>query len=253
MLSPADRPVVTKALQRDSTKRFASCSEFIQALIDAPSFSETPRADRTEEPATEAVESGAAAGKAVETEKDAAQVKPERAKPRFVIHRPSRDPAKVDTAPIGARGKTPAAPVAGVAVDETGQANKVRSTFVAYLPLEIYAHKLRGFIDAMDAEIISCTDEKAVLRFLGRRGGWFGLGSARNIFMELDSYSSQPNSGVRVVDATIWSSSGHLVGDELGRRGQLLIHCLKGHLMATDGSGFRSLKKDADIREEILG
>ena len=39
---------------------------------------------------------------------------------------------------------------------------------------------------SMEAEIISTADEKAVLRFAGKRGGWFGLGPERNVFMEFN-------------------------------------------------------------------
>ena len=170
-----------------------------------------------------------------------------KARPLFVRHQPIKDRKKVDTVPITPQTTKPA--VAG-GKQPSDSDNEVRATFVAYLPLELFAHKLRGFIDALDAEIINCTDEKTVLRFRSR--GWFGFRSPKGVFMELDTCSRVPNSGYRVVDTLIWSTNKNLRGAELGRRGMLLIACLKAFLMAVDPSSFRLLKPDSQLRAEIV-
>ena len=66
---------------------------------------------------------------------------------------------------------------------------------MAFLPLEIFAHKLRGFIDSLGAEIVKCADDSAVLAFRSR--GWFGIRSSKGVFLQLDTYARSATSGYR--------------------------------------------------------
>lgn len=127
-------------------------------------------------------------------------------------------------------------------------ADRVHASFVAFLPLEIFAHKLRGFIDSMDAEILNCEEERTVLLFRNR--GFLGLRFGVGLFLELETGHFSDDAGFRVVAATVWSSAKSLSSAELGRRGRLLIQVLRSFLMAT--SGEPAPKFSAQVRAEIL-
>ncbi|MFO0947197.1 MAG: serine/threonine-protein kinase [Planctomycetota bacterium] len=248
-LPNGDRPVVVKALQRDPSKRFETCKDLVSALERAAAFG-VPMERAAQELETrdinrEGVKS--VSRHVVKTTKVHLGSAPKEPEPEA-----DSSLEQLTTRVTALDQKTTPIPAVRVepTVDEPAT-DRVHATFLAFLPLEIFAHKLRGFIDAMEAEIVSCTNDKTVLRFGSRR--WFGIRKSKSLFLELDTYARDPHSGFRIVDAVVWSSGGDPDVVTMGRRGMLLIRCLKCFLMATDSRAERLLKTDSQIREEIFG
>jgi hypothetical protein len=220
---PADRTVLTRALQRDPDARFKSCTEFVAALERASAFG-TPTAG-VSLPASplEATQPTVRLSRAVTGPATA---------PVFVPasrRRQSMDRPKTRSIALTSRtGALEPVSTSGGVVEQ----DQTRATFVAFLPLEIFAHKLRGFIDALGAEIVSCSDERTVLWFGAKK--WFGRRSGRGVFLEIDTYTRNPHSGFRVVDVNIWTQRQDVDPVEMGRRAMMLIRCLKAYMMATD-------------------
>ncbi|MGL4462836.1 MAG: serine/threonine-protein kinase [Planctomycetia bacterium] len=131
----------------------------------------------------------------------------------------------------------------------SGVDDRVHNTFIAFLPLEIYAHKLRGFIDALHAEIVSCDDDRTVLRF--RAKSWLGFGSRKAIFLEVETFARSLHTGFRVVDAYVWTTDKQMSRRDLSYRAVLLIRCLKAFFMANDDEPLRAKPVEA-LRAEIL-
>lgn len=239
-LPPGDRPIVGRALQRDAAARFASCTEFLDSLRRSSAFGAP-----TIEPVLRPI-----------CEPTAPTVKFERATP-------SQAPATPLITPPSRRrhaADDPAATTEVVAVRTTPilrpkrgeiDPDQNRSTFLAFLPLEIFAFKLRGFIDALGAEIISCSDEKTVLRFGARR--WFNFRPTHGMFLEMYTYARNPQSGYRVVDVQVWSTKKDVDPFDMSRRALLLIRCLKAYLMATDSRVPQLVMSESQLRAEIFG
>lgn len=234
-LPPADRPLISRSLQRDPTQRFSNCTELIEALSRAAAFGapdlEIPKSARRPELAK-------------------GPLKTRRIKPRAL------PPAQIDqrddvgTRAVGGRTtRIESLDEMPVLRADEAHDNEVRATFVAFLPLEIFAHKLRGFIDALGAEIMNCTNEKTVLRFSPKN--WLGMRSHRGIYLEIDTCVKTPQNGHRVVDVRVWSNRKGYTGQELARRGVLLILCLRSYLMATD-KDYRLTRPDVEILREVL-
>lgn len=232
---PGDRPVLSRALSRDVEVRFDRCMDLVEALTQAlvfgtPASTGAPAVKPLSRPLTERVR------KPIKTD-------PVGVRRFFVPGTPgtgrqgsesvtARD-SRPTTDTIAAQGEATLASRSKDAVDSTEETvDHIRDTFVAFLPVEIYAAKLRGFIDTVDAEIVYCDDDKTVLR-LSRRG-MLGFRSRRSIFIQLDTFCRNPHSGYRVIDATIWSPSHWLIGRQLVRRAKLLLRYLKSFLMAND-------------------
>ena len=92
--------------------------------------------------------------------------------------------AAAPTVRVGALPHSPAAPPADDPNTPPPE-KRYSATFLAFLPLQIYAHKLRGFIDELDAEVVSCSDERALLRFTKRN--WFGKRIVKDaVFLQID-------------------------------------------------------------------
>lgn len=253
-LPPGDRPIVNRALQREPDRRYPSCSELVSALERACAFG-TPierNGGRAEDPAES---SAVAAAEAAPVEETAVEGIVRTAAPTRMAVKPAHATTIVDkrtTRVASLDQKTQPVPALEplLAGEELPADDYIHATFLAFLPLEIFAFKLRGFIDAMGAEIMSCSNDKTVLRFGGRR--WLALKRARNIFLELDTYARDPHSGFRVVDAIVWNSGGDPDKLMMARRSMLLIRCLKEYLLASDERGERLMKSDAQLRSEIL-
>lgn len=233
-LPPADRPLIARSLQRDPSQRFSNCTELIEALSRAAAFG----APDLEVPRSEADELGAPG-------------KTRKIKPR-AVPAPQSTGARDDVGTRGLGGRTTRIECleeAPALKAEEVHDNEVRATFVAFLPLEIFAHKLRGFIDALGAEIMNCTNEKTVLRFAPKN--WLGMRSHRGIYLEIDTCVKTPKNGHRVVDVRVWSNRKGYSAEELARRGVLLILCLRGYLMASDRD-YRLTRPDVEILREVL-
>jgi len=245
-LPPGDRTVMSQALQRDVTSRFGSCTEFVEALQRAASFG-APIELKPKPPAEEEAKP-----------KPGAKSRAKSAGPKpLAVGLKQMKPARSSRSDSDTASLTGKSSKMQPVVQEPGAASlsadkRVRSTFVAFLPLKIYAHKLRGFIDALDAEIVHCDDDDTLLAFRSR--GWFGMKSSKAVFMELNSCTRSETGAFRVVDVSVWSTGNRWQGQELIRRGILLIRCLKEFLMATDVSADGVvLKSTNQIKEEILG
>ncbi|MGL4464800.1 MAG: serine/threonine protein kinase, partial [Planctomycetia bacterium] len=108
------------------------------------------------------------------------------------------------------------------------EAGVVTANFLASLPLEIFAHKLRAFVDALAAEVESCTIEKTVLKLRPDRGGWFGFSNKRCLTVELRTIAvEKTDSDLRRVDVRITSTVREIQGPALTVRGGLLVQCVR--------------------------
>lgn len=119
---------------------------------------------------------------------------------------------------------------------------KYRTAFLAFLPTEIFALKLRGFIDTLEGEVLSGSQERTLLR-LGPRGGVFT--TPERFFLQVDTYANLPNSGHRLVEAVFWSSLPNVKGKELTRRAILIIRLFKAHMLVNEEKGVEQLVVDA--------
>jgi hypothetical protein len=137
-------------------------------------------------------------------------------------------------------------PLKQVPTDALG--NHLQQNFVAFLPLEIFAHKLRGFVEDLGAETLRVDPERTVLRF--RPSGL--LTGRRAVFLQLDTCTRNPATGYRGVEATVWTADGGMSVDELNRRGHLLIRYLKAHLMAVDREPLWGQLTSAQVRRVIF-
>ena len=71
-------------------------------------------------------------------------------------------------------------------------------------------------------------------------------------FLVIETYSRNPHAGFRIVHVSVWSSGRELQSHDLGRRGMLLIRCLKYYLMATEENDVGAIHSDAEILAAIL-
>jgi serine/threonine protein kinase len=218
-LPATDRRVIAQALERDPTKRHESCMALIDQLRKSSSFSFVER------PPTPA---GALNGlKVIDSQ--------------------------LSTTPPATQSNaaTVSVEVAGAEADKAGEGSGVikppeqrySSTFLAFLPLQIYAHKLRGFIDELDAEMVSCSDERALLRFTKRN--WFGKRILKDaLFLQIDACCHNPGSGYRVIEAVVWTANQEWSSDRLRRKSDLLLKLLRCYLIAADkGDAGRAVAK----------
>lgn len=264
-LPPNDRAVISKSLQRDPQARYPSCTALVQALENArladiaagtpgpihqgnPKSASRPasrgRAEPRDSQSIDRIPSGPRATDS--TGSIPQEISPPR--PHYVRARLVRETQRVGSDTVAF---TDDGDLAGRQTD-TGDAarqDKVKSSFVAFLPIEIYAHKLRGFIDAMSADIVRCTSDQTIL-YLGTHG-WFGRPTGRGMFLAIETFAKNPHSGYRIVDVAVWCSGRKLSVSDLGRRGILLIRCLKYHLMATDVND-GAFHSDAEVRALVL-
>lgn len=237
-----DRPILARAYQRDAEKRFSSCMEFVEALSRATAFG-TP---------VEETRQGLKESQAATVRRQSAHVdRDAKARTMAVGRMPQpAEAARINTTPISGKMTRFESYEHLPRLDDIDSDRKVSATFVAFLPMEIFAHKLRGFIDVMNAQVVLCDNDKAVLR-IGARG-WFGIRAARSLFIKIDTFTNNPHSGYRVVDASVWSSDPAVHGPDLSWRGMLLIRILKQYLMAIEDAPTRLITVDARLRAEII-
>jgi len=231
-LSASDQRAVAQAIERDPTKRYSSCMAFIDQLRKSTAFAVVER-----KPASTASFAGVKASESGWLSRTPAPTATMNNGPAGAETTqqgpPKRNPAP--TVRVGASADAappPTPPVAEPA--ESGPPEKNYSaTFLAFVPLQIYAHKLRGFIDELDAEVVSCTDERAVLRFTRRN--WFGKRIVKDaLFLQVDACCRNPGSGYRVIDAVAWSANSEESTDRLRKHGSLLLKLLRCYLIAAD-------------------
>ncbi|HVJ80422.1 MAG TPA: protein kinase, partial [Planctomycetia bacterium] len=233
LLPAADRPIVARALDKDSFRRFATCGEFVEKLTKAASFGHAT------------IQLSPNLGAAPTLDPDTTR-KP--AAVQFVVHgRNGATNGSPVTDKPGSRTTRKPQEING-APDLAPETGRFIETFLAYAPLEIYALKLRGFIDDMKAEIVSCTDEKAVLLFTTRN--WLGVKSKKGLFMQIDACCRTPHSGYRALEVIVWPAGEVIPEEELGRRARLLVRILRGYLIATAKS--QPALAVAKLRQELL-
>jgi hypothetical protein len=225
-LPPCDRPVILHALRPDPNQRFASCIEFIEELQKAGK-----RGDTTPRPWVPVMETTPTAP--VDMNKAA-----------FVMH-PGKYRVEKTTSVTNTKVKTVQLEAVGrVDSSET----QLRAHFVAFLPLEIFAHKLRGFITDLGADTLHADPERTVLRF--RPNGMFS--GRKAIFLQIDTCTKNPHSGYRAVEVTIWTPTEALPKDEVVRRGLILVRYLKAHLMAVESEPLWGQVTGAQIRAALF-
>jgi hypothetical protein len=231
-LPTCDRPVMRKALAPAAGDRYPSCAAFAKALAAVAPFGE-----QTAPAPVQGVKPRSGVGTVAN---EAAEL---------VIHAAGRRREKT-TALSTTRQPTVrysmSFPENGV-IDST--AAQVQVHFVAFLPLEIFAHKLRGFISDLKAEQLTASPERTVLRF--RQRGVFA--GRKAVFLQIDTCTKNPLTGYRVVESLVWSTDSRLGPDELQRRGHLLVRYLKAHLMAVDREPLSAQISGAEVRNIVVG
>ncbi|MBY0585787.1 serine/threonine protein kinase [bacterium] len=252
-LPPADRPIISRAIQREPEHRYQTCTELVAALTKsaggapsthgerAASLTPTP-SRRLERPNSKEI-SAATPGRQHSVR--ASIVKQTSDSTISEALSGSSTGSGYLLGQADSRVILPPELAQAMSVSET-----VESTFVAFIPTEIYAHKLRGFIDAMSGDVLHCSPQKTVL-YMGSKS-WFGRPTSRGMFLLIDTFSRMPHSGFRVVDVSIWSAGRQLSSADLGRRGMLLVKCLKAYLMAHDDNPELRLQTDAEVRSAVL-
>jgi serine/threonine protein kinase len=225
-LPVTDRLIVQQAVDRDHTKRFKSCTEFVDRLRKVSTFA--------------AIDRKPASTQRIGGTKSVGHEPP---RPGNLAAAPRQaavtELMKQDTVRTGIESPT-------VAV---GNQRKLVETFIAYIPLQIYAHKLRGFIDELSAEMLSCSDERARMRFARRN--WLGRRNPKDaINLTLDALSHTPTSGYRVIEATATAEMGSLDEETFNRRARTLFKLLKSYLIASDKN--HAIRVSESAKAEIL-
>lgn len=279
-LPPGDRPVIAQALNRDPNLRFKSCMELADALRRAvvfatPTFDRRPAAtsaaptsslvnDKTAVVARTDIATAVVAAADVATADIAAAALTPVTAPTPINLTPGGGSKTVQPSfaargsekEIGAKIERLEQPIsAGHDVAPAGDlgffsdADVTRSTFVAFLPIGIFAHKLRGFMDSFNAELLTCTDDRVQLR-IGPKG-WFGR-RGNGYMIAMETFSHNPNAGYRVVNVEVKSDVRQREAHEIGRRETLIINCLKAYLMASDANPALLARSERAVRAEIF-
>lgn len=237
---PADDQIILRrALNPDCLKRFDSCRQFISALKDAANYAKSITESKLQ----------LHGGRRGDTPAKRQSEERSLSRSGLIIHSKPRpllggaataspsseraSPSAERAVPSAERAVPRIKPVVPKMDDEpVADGDVVRATFLASLPVEIYALKLRAFIDLMDAEIVNVSEQHTLLRLRPR--GWLGMRSSKAIFLKLDAFRRSRSSEFSVMDVTVWSTIAKLKQTELTTRASLLIRCLKAFLMATD-------------------
>jgi serine/threonine protein kinase len=226
-LPVTDRLIVQQAIDRDSTRRFKSCTEFADRLKKVSTFAAIDRKPAS----TQRISGGKPATPESATRSGSL---PAQRQPAVTERLP-----KQDTVRPGLEAPT-------VAI---GNERRIVETFIAYIPLQIYAHKLRGFIDELGAEVMSCSDERARMRFCRRN--WLGRRNPKDaIHLTMDALSHTPTSGYRVIEATATCDAATLDENTFRRRAHTLFKLLRSYLIAADKN--HVIRVSAAAKAEIL-
>jgi serine/threonine protein kinase len=221
-LPDKDRLIVLRALDRDPSRRFRCCRDFVDALYDPDAYFRTlSPAELHPEPQMEPRVSAAADATRtairrfhVRTSQLAGPTERVEKKPA-----PPAEPAR----PTAQRG-TPADLTTG---------DVLRASFLASIPKELFVLKLRGFVQALRAQVNAFTDRSIDLTIHARR--WIGLWSGNSYHMTIEILR-RADQEAAAVDVTIVSSSDAKSGEEFQERANLLLCSLKSYLMATGGN-----------------
>jgi serine/threonine protein kinase len=124
------------------------------------------------------------------------------------------------------------------------------TNFVAYLPTSIYAHKLRGFTEAMRAQITSVGSEQVSLK-IGKPGGFF-VGRSRAFHLDIETETLDEISSLRIVEVKVRCDDRRLPEETLGRRALMLVQVLRAHFMVVEDNSFLQKMKEDEIRAAVL-
>lgn len=169
-------------------------------------------------------------------------LKPAKARPHFVKGQkpksPNERPTVEEKQPPEKLFPSPtsAALLSEARVDpETGpitSADEFHDTFLAVLPVEIYAYKLRGFLQAFGPEIVTCSERETIVGFLKRR--WNPFSQKTGIFVRIETIQHTPSSDMRLVDVAVWNTSARFKTAQFGQTATMLIRLVKAYLMANE-------------------
>lgn len=242
-----DQIIVRRALHKDPNQRFDSSSDFIAALDNAGEFVKSLSESRlvrygggASGPVTIQPGEQRPTGKSgLVRYNQNVQVVPGAApvKPQAVGNRPTTSVGVTETSSVPAETQ-------GMVGEE------FRASFMASLPMEVYAIKLRTFIDVMEAELVGVKGDSTILCFRPR--GWLGIRSRNGIFLRIDNFCRNKATGFNAVDIKIWSTIKKIQGKDLAQRGLLLMRCLKACLMASEEHASYSFEVAA-VKSQLFG
>lgn len=243
-LPEIEQAVVARALSRNPEHRFSSCHEFVHTLSNPENYARVAPQWRT---TTQGKESKSGLFSPTRSSPMAVlRARGNVAEGKSVLGTPAPD-ADLMPAKSTSRSKRLLLKAKESTPNSVNQDRVVHASFLAILPLEVYALKLRGFMDAISAEAEICTERKTILR-LDKRN-WFGLRQGA-VFIRIDTLTQRGDLARRVVDATVWTTIKNLDGQRLAQGGLRLIRCLKSFLMATETNN-ENLNV-ADVKKSLL-
>lgn len=236
-LPEKDRIVMRRALDLEPANRFGNCTDFVAALLDPTTFirslspAEHRRLAGLE---NELVISPLPPSRRFSTAPALDGVRPEAlpiaAKPASV----SKPPAEIPTRPSAAAMQKALAQKPKV---QEWRGAEVRTSFVASLPKEMFALKLKAFIEAAKPRIASLSDGHVDLEFPLRN--WLGMKTAKGHRMLIDVYRANESGSSTAVEVTIRGLIEGYRGTDFAHRAELLLRTLKSYFMATGGVATR--------------
>jgi hypothetical protein len=236
-----DRPVLLKAVSKREEDRFPSCTAFIEALMQAGKKDQPTAAPKQRPPSVQFFMPAGGVADAVK-----AAAKPVTAALK-AEHRPAKPMFTRTASATGAFSREPgwrSSPMGTKAVEPRRQQplsielqpnqDKVVNTFVTCVTPELYALKMRAFIDAMNAELEGMPSlADTVLRFRPNRAAWFTR-RGESLFLRVETSVRQGAAGSGLIQATVYSSNSSIVGPALTHKATLLVRALRGFLMASE-------------------
>jgi serine/threonine protein kinase len=246
-----DRPVLLKAMSKNEDERYASCTAFIDALLKAGKI-QIPTGTKQRPPSVQffvppAAAAAAPPAPAPHAVAAAAKLAPVAA-PAASPNGRSVKPMYTRTASVtGSFGRDPSfrgSPLGGkpleanrrqtASVELQPHQDKVVNTFVTCVAPELYALKMRAFIDALGADIEgSPTPNDIVLRFRPNRMVWFTR-RGESLFLRVETSGKPGANGNGLIQASVYSSNTSIVGPALTHKAMLLVRALRGFLMASE-------------------
>ncbi|HVJ80357.1 MAG TPA: serine/threonine-protein kinase [Planctomycetia bacterium] len=249
-LPDLDREIVLRALALDPEHRYPTCSAFVAALAG----DYKPPTTTVKPPGLELSSQPRGAQYTV-TQKTPPREKVEsRNFQPFVVGANGRGTTTLESPtanPLAARTRTAAPSLQPRATTRIRPSrDRITNTFIAYLPLEMYAPKLRAFIDALEAHIEGvATANDTLLRLRSGAQGWLFGRRRQTIYLRIETSTNPMRSDTNIVEATVFSNNKSVTGAELNRRGLLLIRALKSYLMASEKQAVSSIDPESLRRE----
>ncbi len=124
----------------------------------------------------------------------------------------------------------------------------LKVAFIAFLPLEIYIHKVRGFADSLKLKIN--TFRADIVQGVLERNQWLAR-TNRSFEIEIKVGHIADESDYSLVEVSVATNDRSLSLDQFSARAQMLIQVLRAHLMVVEGDPTKG-KTDAQVRAEIL-